>query len=169
MATTMRLIAKQTLTGTTADVTFSNIPSTYTDLYLVFSSRTNRALRVESVLIEFNGSSSNLSSRLIRADGVGANSDTYTTIAFAGLANGDTATANSFGNSECYIPNYAGSTNKSVSMSAVAENNATNADIYAAASLWSSTAAITSLRLYPAVLNSFVSGSSFFLYGLTKS
>jgi hypothetical protein len=47
-----------------------------------------------------------------------------------------------------YIPNYAGSSNKSVSIDAVTENNATAAEANLVAGLWSSTAAITSITLY---------------------
>jgi hypothetical protein len=57
-----------------------------------------------------------------------------------------TATANTFGNTEFYIPNYTSSNYKSFSVDGVTENNATAAfALYAG--LWSNTAAITSFRL----------------------
>jgi hypothetical protein len=68
-----------------------------------------------------------------------------------------------------YVPNYAGSTNKSMSSTGVQETNASGADMGAAASLWSSTDAITQIQILPLTGPNFVSGSSFYLYGITKA
>ena len=169
MPTTMKLIAKQTLGSAAADVTFSSIPSTYTDLYLVASARSARSLITDTLKVEFNGSTTGYSSRFL--EGAGASGVSSSTISeIWGLtASGALSTANTFGNSEIYIPNYAGSTNKSVSGTGVQENNDGTAYMHAAASLWSNTAAITSIKIASRVGSNIVSGSSFFLYGITKS
>ena len=86
------------------------------------------------------------------------------------LGTGSTATSNTFGNSELYIPNYAGSTNKSSSADAVAESNTTTVFAYLNAALWSSTAAITSITLTPdAGGANFVQYSTATLYGIKNT
>jgi hypothetical protein len=75
------------------------------------------------------------------------------------------ATANTFGNSSIYIPNYSGATNKSYSADGVNETNATQAFQELDASLWSNTASITQVTL--SVENgNFVQYSSATLYGV---
>lgn len=171
MPTTMKLIAKNVLGSSASSVTFSDIPGTYTDLILTFSGRQD--VNYADCYLRFNSDSgSNYSFR--RLDGSGsaasstsASSQTWLSI-YPGVARNN-MTASTFGNSEIYIPNYAGSTNKSVSATCLNENNATGAQMAAIAGLWSSTSAITSVILYPDTGGNFVSGSSFFLYGITKA
>jgi hypothetical protein len=79
-------------------------------------------------------------------------------------------TANTFSNSEIYIPSYTISQNKPISGFFVTENNSTAADaasINTAAQLWRNTAAITSITFTAG--SNFVSGSSFYLYGIKNS
>jgi hypothetical protein len=175
MATTCKLIAKNVLGSNAADVTFSNIPQTgYADLVLLISARSNRAsVTYEGVYLLLNGdTANNMTARTLRGDGSAASSFSQ---AAAKLLEIDTsataanATSNTFGSLEVYIPNYAGSTNKSISATAVHETNASTAYIGAVAALWSNTAAITSIKITPSGANNFVSGSSFFLYGITKA
>ena len=169
MATSMKLIGKITLGSDAADVTFSDIPGTYTDLLIVASARSSRASHSDSIHVQFNGSTSNLSSRWLWGSGGGTGSSSSSTKAFAGEFAADSATASTFGNGEIYLPNYAGSTNKSFSATGVSETNATVVGMSATAGLWSSTSAITSIKLLPDVGPNFKSGSSFFLYGITKA
>jgi hypothetical protein len=170
MTTTMKLIAKNVLGSSAASVTFSSIPATYDDLYLVVSGRTDRALVTDSAILEFNGASmTGSSTRYLFGDGASATSSSESNKVYGAQCTGANATASTFGNSECYIPNYTGSAKKSVSVTGVNENNATTAYIFAFASLWDNTAAITSIVLKPNVGPNFVSGSSFYLFGITKS
>jgi hypothetical protein len=55
-------------------------------------------------------------------------------------------------------------------VTSITESNATS-EVYITtiAALWSNTAAITSIKVTCGGSNSFVSGSSFFLYGIAKS
>jgi len=85
-----------------------------------------------------------------------------------GMQDSATATASTFGSAEIYIPNYAGSTTKPFSTFAVQENNTTAAYIESGADLWGLTNAITSIALIAGGYN-FVSGSSFYLYGIKNS
>lgn len=167
MATTCKLIGKTTLGSSAATMEFTSIPATYDDLVLVLSCRTDGSVFaevVDDVTILFNNSSSNFTYRNVLGLGNSVQSSTIT----HNFVNGSTSTANTFGNMEIYIPNYAGSTNKSFSVSSVTENNATSARILASAGLWSQTAAITSVKIDPAY-GLLVANSSAYLYGIKKS
>lgn len=173
MPTTCKLIAKTTLGASASSIAFSDIPGTHTDLLVVCSLRTDRAVHAETVRLTLNGASTNYSERMLYGDSAGAtsyaNSGAYLGAIFCNSAS---ATSSTFGNAEIYIPNYAGSTNKSVSATSVTETNSgtqNQAFIGAFAGLWSNTAAITSLTLAPVTGPNFVSGSSAFLYGITRS
>lgn len=174
MATTCELIATTTLGSDTTSVTFTSIPQTYTDLYCVVSARsshTSATAHYRSFLVYPNGSSSNGSRRDLYAVGSTAGSQSGADLSF-GIASNSSATADTFGSTEIYIPNYAGSTNKSISLTGVAEsNNASYNGIFVSAGLWSDTSAITSLELNANTPSGtqFKAGSSFFLYGITKA
>jgi len=170
MATTMKLIAKQTLGADTATVTFSSIPGNMTDLALVCSARTSRASAVDDYIkIQFNSSSANLSGRYLVGNAGSSSAASATDTAIYVVCCGSTATANTFGNGIFYIPNYAGSTNKSVSIEGTMENNSATSIIYAAAGLWSNTAAITQIDITSYYSANIKADSSFFLYGITRA
>ena len=169
MPTTMKLVAKNVLGSDTASMTFSDLPSTYTDLYIVCSMRSDRATVWDDLRMRVNGATSdtNHSGRFVQGNGASASSGT---LAYIGASiNGNNSTTNTFSNVEFYIPNYAGSTAKSMSQTEVAETNATTAYISAFAFLWNSTAAITSLRFDSTNAANFRSGSSICIYGITKA
>jgi hypothetical protein len=81
---------------------------------------------------------------------------------------GSTATSNTFGNFTLYIPNYAGSTQKSMICEAVTENNATNAAARLCAYLHTGTSAINIITL-TAASGTFVQYSTATLYGIKSS
>lgn len=158
------LLGAQTVgNGGAASVTFSNIPqSGYTDLKVVASARTTYASTVEGSTITFNGSNT-YSTRYLQGDGSSAASGSQS-ILNALLFTGANATANTFGNSEMYIPNYLGSSQKSVSGDGVSENNSTQAFAGMFAGLASLTSAITTITIAGNAGGSFASGSTFYLY-----
>ena len=166
MAVTYKLIETVTVgSGGASSIEFGSIPQTYTDLMVVVSGRTSGS--VSGLNITFNGNTSNYSSRTLQANGAAASSyGTYNRN--AGFLNISSETASVFGSSAIYIPNYAGSTNKSYSADGAAENNATTAYSGIIAGLWSNTAAITSVSLSP-MDGSFVQYSSASLYGIKNS
>jgi hypothetical protein len=167
MATTFTKIAAVTVgSGGAATIDFTSIPSTYTDLCLKVSARGTNASTTVEMLVSFNGVSTNLSSKILYGTGAAAGSVAPSNIAGGISAANDTSST--FGNSEIYIPNYAGSTNKSVSFDSVSENNATTAYQYLTAGLWNNTAAITSVTLTPAA-SSFAQYSTATLYGIKNS
>jgi len=160
MANTYQLIEAKTLGSSAASVTFSAIPATYTDLLVKVSSRNTSSSEIFD--FGFNGVTTNQSSIYLNGSGSAATSATYT---LYGRSVQTGATASTFSNNEIYIPNYAGSSFKSVSVDAVNENNATGAFSSFVAGLWSSTAAITSITFTA----SFAQYSSFYLYGIKNS
>jgi hypothetical protein len=147
-------------------VAFNNIPQTgYTDLVVKVSSRSSVSGANDYPIIKFNGSTSSYS--LIGLAGNGSTVSTYTDTSIYGIGAGGTQTASTFGNTEYYIPNYTGSTNKYLSIDGVNENNGTTATAAIIAGLWSNTAAITSFTLEPYNAGQiFVQYSTFSLYGI---
>ena len=172
MANTYVVIASNTLSSDTASVTFSSIPGTYTDLVLKFSARVDGATTGRELRLRFNSDTTTLySNTVVRGDGSAASSyrDSNATFTAAGRATGTSSTSDTFSNVEIYIPNYTVSQNRQASLYSVLESNTatiTN-NIVASADLYRSTTAITSIEVSPTSDN-FVSGSSFWLYGIKK-
>lgn len=169
MAETMILIGSVTVgSGGASDITFSSIPQTYTDLRIVTSVRGTASGQSTGLFYEFNGSSANKSMRYASgAPGVGYESGTGTSM-YAGEVSGGTGTSGTFGNVQIHIPNYAGSGNKVSSTSGIQENNSTSGYLTFSGCLWSSTAAITSIRLYPGA-GTWAEYSTAYLYGIKNS
>ena len=173
MPNTFTLIASSTVgAGGASDITFSSIPSTYTDLLLDVSVRTSQANTSRTLYLQVNGSATSWTQRSIYGTGSAAGSDSTTgygsTFLYCGECNGSTSTASTFTNTQIYATNYAGSTNKSFSVDSAQENNATSAFLTMMAGLWSNTSAITSIKIAPDAGN-FVQYSTAYLYGVIKS
>jgi hypothetical protein len=151
--------------GGASSIDFTSIPSTYTDLVLKVSVRWSNA-GPDGFNISFNGSTSSFTCRFLEGSGSAAASSTGTRL--AGGLEGTAYTANTFGSVDIYIPNYAGSTNKSYSIDSVTENNATQAFSQLIAGLWSNTSAINQITLAPSS-GTFVQYSSAYLYGVSNA
>jgi len=166
MANTFTLIASSTVgSGGASSIDFTSIPSTYTDLCFLTSTRTTSVAQGDVVNIAFNNSTANISARVIYGDSPNAVSTTSTSWGFWTTSNG--ATANTFANSMVYIPNYASSNNKSWSTDSVTENNG-GAYSLLLAGLWSNSAAINRIT-FTAVNGNFVQYSTAYLYGIKNS
>lgn len=167
MALTYIAIATVTVgSGGAASMEFASIPGTYTDLLIKLSGRAT-ADTVQAT-VSFNGSTSNRSNRMLYGNGSSAGSEALSDMYSYGAVTASTTTANTFSNVEYYIPNYAGSNNKSMSIDSVGENNATLAWSSLVASLWSNTAAITSVKITPGSGN-FAQYSTATLYGIKNT
>ena len=168
MANTYTFIASSTVSSNTASITFSSIPQTYTDLVIKASPRVTAVATAWSVLISFNGSTSNFSS--IRLYGAGSgNGASGSSGRYVLAAPGSTSTSSTFNNGEIYIPNYTSSNYKSYSSDDVSENNATEAYANLTGGLWSDTAAITSISLTSESPENLVTNSTFYLYGISNA
>lgn len=162
------LIATTTVgSGGAASIVFSGIPQTYTDLKIVTSMRSNYSGIQDDCVLEFNGLTTNLSSRWIQGSGTAASSGSHATLIDT-LINANTSDANIFSNTEFYIPNYTGSAYKSVSVDNVTERNSATIYIRILAGLWQSTAAITSIKIAP-YTGTLMQYSSASLYGIKSN
>jgi hypothetical protein len=176
MPSTYTLISSNVLTATTQQLTFSSIPQTFTDLVLRMSYRvTTAGLFGSNPAIRFNSdATSNYSYANVNGDGSTASSSRESAINALYMQSSDSAgnTADTFTSTEVYIPNYTGTANKPISISKVAEQNSTAAEMAYFASLYRGTSAISTILIGPSsniVSNNFVSGSSFYLYGIKNS
>ena len=151
--------------GGASSIDFTSIPSTYTDLVLKVSTRTNRAAATDGLEIRLNGATTNHSGRRLTGDGTTAASS----VSVYGNTDGNNATASTFGNAEIYIPNYAGSNYKSFSMDTVSENNATANGMTLNANLWSQTTAVSSITIVMSDGTAFNQYSTAVLYGIKNS
>jgi hypothetical protein len=169
---TMTLIETKTLGTDQSSVSFTSIPQDGTDLLLVHSAKVNDASISADLVIQFNGDTgANYSFRRLNGTGATATSDTGSSNALfflAGPATGTTATSNTFGTGQMYIPNYTGTTAKSGSYDGVIENNATSTTMAIGAVLYTGTSAITSLLVRAFSGNNILTGSTFSLYKITK-
>lgn len=172
MPTNPNMVAIQTVTvgaGGAATIEFTSIPQTYTDLVVKLSARSTSANTFENYILTFNGSSqTGMSGRHLYGTGSAAGSGTYSSgdgSIFSVPAN---VTASTFGNLEMYIPNYTSANNKSISIDNVSENNATAGQQNLQASLWSNSAAITSIRFALSGGN-YAQYSTATLYGVTSA
>jgi len=164
----MTLVSTVTVgAGGAASISFTGIAGTATDLLLVLSTRTtaNRSAGGAFASLSINGATTNQTRKMLYGDGSSAASYGDTSIGI--YVNPADATSNTFSSGQIYFANYSGSTNKSLSIEATNENNATTADSEILAGLWSSTAAITSLTLIPGSGN-FAQYSTASLYTITK-
>jgi len=176
MASTYTLISSNVLSSSAASVTFSSIPSTYTDLVLRISARNDGAATTDNAKLQFNGdtSSANYSWNYLRGNGSTASAAITSTgvIGYFQLnwfSNGAASVAtNTFTNNELYIPSYTASQKKQFSWFNAQEDNSSTANLWGYALLYHSTTAISSITITGSSYN-FVSGSSFYLYGIKNS
>jgi len=175
MPATFTLISSVTVgSGGAANIEFTSIPATYTDLAVLLSVRSTRTSDYrDELFIRFNSDSgNNYSTRVLIGSGAGGGSASVASTNYIkkGTMPSDTSTASTFGNNLIYIPNYAGSNQKSVSGDQVMENNsATNYYLELEASLWTGTSAITSITFTPEVGPNFAQYSTAYLYGISNA
>lgn len=185
MPTRRQLIQKIELNSDQSSVTFSGIPQNYTDLKLVVSARSSFSLGIGGgYFMEFNDSSggaAGYTTRMIYGYGTSAGSLSYSTNSnypgsFLRYIPSATATANTFSSIESYIPNYSADVTKSYLTKKTVENNSSSSGgVDLISSLWNNTAPITKIKLWvgqpdnaaPNNYSNFVSGSTFYLYGIT--
>ena len=169
----MTVIEHEELASDQSSIILSTIAGDYTDLLIVLSLRSSRAAaNNDYVAMKFNASTSNYSSRLLIGNGASASSGTDVSFSAPRIIAdipASTSTASTFGSMQIYIPNYAGSSAKSVSVDAVTENNGTTAFQEITAFLWDDTTAITDITFEALAggTNNFKQYSSVTLYGIT--
>jgi hypothetical protein len=166
MAYTYSKLAETTVgAGGASAITFNNIPQNYTDLVLKVSARgtTTEASGGHYYTIALNSSATSKTQRFLQGDGSSASSGNSTS--FTTYMCPSDFTASTFSNAEVYLPNYAGSANKSMSVDVVTENNATKSYATFYAQLWSVVTTISQITLTPNA-GSFAQHSTATLYGI---
>jgi len=160
MPATYEPIATTTLTSNSTNVTFSNIPQTYTDLVLIINSYCVGATALD-VAWRANGDSGNYySGTRLMSDNVpytDRNSNTN-----AGNAVG---IFNDWSVTRGYFMNYS---NTTTYKTALFRSDAKGYAVYTGVTMWRSTSAITSLTFIQPFGQSgqYASGSTFTLYGI---
>jgi hypothetical protein len=168
MAQTYTPIAAQTLTSTSAQISFSSIPSTYTDLVLVTASRSTKASTNDLYYCYVNNSSTtDYSWTRIIGDGTSVSSYSatgYTAWVITYSIPAANSTANTYGLDTMQFMNYANTTTKK-SMLWRSGNLTGNPMSASLVGLRSNTAAIDRIDLVVGS-GSFAIGSTFTLYGI---
>lgn len=169
MALPMTPIFTQTLgTGGAADVYFNNIPQNYTDLIVSISARAVYQGGADAYLNFQDGTgTTNYSWRKAQSDAGSYNSygSSNTNTISPWTLKGD-ITANTFGETIFYIPNYTSSNFKQIISDNVTENNGSASYLTLGANLWRSTSPITQMHF--GVYQGFAAGSTFSLYGIIR-
>lgn len=175
MPATYQLIASNTLSSSAASVTFSAIPATYTDLVLRYTARSDESGTTNANYMIVNSETGNVYSDTYlygygstTTSGRNTNTSNRAFLSYIGVDSG--ATSNTFSSVELYFPNYNSTTNKPVSLFGVSENNSSTTNVVnISAILLRITSGVTTINIAPPSANNFVSGSSFFLYGIKNS
>lgn len=152
--------------GGATNITFSNISQDYKDLIIKCTTRStdNAGAGSRGLNIGFNGTTSNVSGRWFYSVTSPGTTTVSNTIAAIG---GTGATVSTFSNTEIYLYNYTSSNYKAISTESIMESNSSTAfELDFMATRWSSTAAITSVTIYPDTPSSFAQYSTFYLYGI---
>lgn len=167
-------LTQTVLTGTQASVTLSGIPQTYTDLILLMSAKSDRVSPDTSWVLTFNSAAAGYS--YTRMAGIAGATQSARASAASNitpnysLVGTDATTTNIFTNTEIYISNYATSDYKPLSAKNVLEENSTSVNTRQIVSgQFSDTTAITSITIANVGAFNFVSGSSFYLYGISNA
>jgi hypothetical protein len=175
MANTFELIASSTVgAGGASSIDFTSIPSTFTDLCLKVSGRSSAAFTRRAMRLNINNSTtaSDYADRYLLGSGSAASSSADAAGSQSYIVAWDlpaaSATSNTFANIEIYIPNYAVSAYKSISIDGVGEENGTTAYMGLVAGIYNQTTAINRLTVTPDSGN-FVEFSTAYLYGVKNA
>ena len=162
-------IATSTLTTSTADITFSSIPSTYTHLQIRFIAKsTNSATAADNLAFRFNSDTGgNYTRHYLDGSGTSATAgpNTGVTQVYATCAQ-TSSTPDAFGVGVLDILDYT-NTNKYTTTRALsgADFNASGGAIQFTSGLWLNTAAITTINIR-ALSGNLTQYSQFALYGI---
>jgi hypothetical protein len=152
-------IYAQTLSSAAASITFSNIPTTFTDLVIVCGSL-KYVTGDDDAFVRFNGDTgSNYSWTQLNGNGVTPSSNRGSSTSGIRSINGMSTT--NVGTAIINVQNYSNSTTYKTTVS-----RHSTAFAGAFAGLWRNTAAITSVTIINLGAGGFATGSTFTLYGI---
>lgn len=173
---TYSLITSVATTSNT--ITFSSIPQIYSDLVIKYSVAEGQGGggygQGDFQLTLNSDSATNYSeTRFAGGNGTSVYTSRRTSVAYTLFMtyNGNTSTANTFGNGEIYIPNYTSTTAKQLfNFDVTEDSNSSNPNIVDTdAQLYRGTSAITSITLTDTNGQGLASGTRLYLYGIKNS
>jgi len=162
-------LASVTLSASASSITFAGIPSGYKHLQIRAIARCNYSAEILDTYWTFNGTSSNYyGNHQIRGNGssatAGADSRTDSSTVF--VVPGTATTSNIFGTAVVDILDYA-NTNKNKTLRSLGGIDANGSgSLWFRSSLWMNTSAITAITISAETTSSFITYSSFALYGV---
>jgi len=165
-------IATNTLSSAALTVTFSSIPSTYTDLIIVINGRSTYAGTYINNYLQFNGDgSSNYSDTTLYGNGSSVTSSRHSSVSNpqCGVIPAANITSGIFGVVTHHIMNYANTSTYKTFLNRSSNSDSGGGYAYASVGLWRSTAAITSVVLAIDSGYNWASGSTFSLYGIAAA
>jgi hypothetical protein len=173
MATTYEPIATTTLGSAASTITFSSIPSTYTDLRLMVSSRIESGgTNYAALFVRFNNLGTTIySTTRLGGDGTSAYSNrasTQTELALTAGSAGSASASGTFNLSTIDLFSYTGSTNKTALATVSADNNGSGF-VVRQVLLARTTSAITRIDLTDETGLNFATGTTATLYGILKA
>lgn len=170
MANTYSLISTQTAATNVSNLTFSNIPQTYTDLCFIHSVRatgTDGADAWDMIMTTTIGST--LTTTSLRSDGSGVNWNNITDRLLRQIVPTNW-TASYFSNGQIYFPNYSSSTTGKafIVYNTIGQNSASQA-LFLSAGAQNSNTAISSVAFTVNGGSNFATYSSISLYGIKST
>ena len=167
---TYTLIASNTLGSNTASVTFGSIPATYTDLKIVSNGRTDWTTNeYEALYMQLNSdTATNYSVTALMGTGSAAASyrqSTQNQMEISRFSNSFSSNT-AFGTSIIDLQDYSNTTTYKTAISRTNNVPYGYYNVGSTVGLWRSTAAVSTIKLYPALGSNFVTGSTFKLYGI---
>lgn len=166
MTATYEPIETQTLGTAVADVYFTSIPQTYTDLVAVVQTRTTDAGAYGDLAVRCNSLNTNIYSRTyVVGNGTSAISGRNTAGSF-GFLGGTTGASATAGVLAIYTINFMNYSNTSTFKTVLSRATNPVLQAEAAVTLIQTTNAISSINLLTASGSNFTVGSTFTLYGI---
>ena len=174
MANTFVNIASTKLTSTTANITFSNIPQTYTDLSIYAYVKTSEIGINDfgTLMVEFN-STAGVSYNTTGFYKLNTGTNTYYTSSMDGgckvpfvFTSG--VSASLYSPVTMYIGRYSSASKRTVQWKSGAAKGSTSVYVSRGISTYENAEAITSVKFYP-ITNSLASGTEITLYGIKNS
>ena len=164
------ILAEEILTSSQTSVTFDVSSVTgYQHLQLRIAARTDRALHIDSAMMQLNSdTSTSYKTHFLYGSGTSVTSyaESTTNKFYAARTTGSTGGTSVFGAGVCDILDAFNSSKYTTTRLLTGLTTSSGSEIYLFSGLWMNTAPLTSLTLLPNIGSNFVSGSRFSLYGL---
>lgn len=166
MPATYDKIASTTLSSA-GTITFSSIPSTYTDLRLILTGGTTRGTTSDSIRLQYNSDTgTNYSSIYIRGNGSAISTAKYSSQT-SQFIDGIRLVGTTYGLTSMIIYDIFNYSNTSINKSTLARSSgAEDWGAVASVGLWRNTAAISTIYLQGDTVANFAIGTTAVLYGI---